>query len=258
MPRGGGREAMPAAVRLARRDSGRCALLGSCASALLLGAAATFIGGAWPAPRLHQAMGHHQLLARPAALIDEPPADYDTVRKELPIVKYPHPALRRTNAEVEVFDEKLHLLAVNLFDAMYRTNDGVGLAAPQVGVNIRMMVYNPDLEDPKARRVLVNPRIIEKSPDMDVSSEGCLSFPGMNGDVRRPTWVVVQAQNIKGETFETRIEGFEARLFQHEYDHLDGVVYIDHLTPNGREKVQPVLDRLEAEYLAAGGEEPSL
>ncbi len=144
---------------------------------------------------------------------------------------------------------------------------GVGLAAPQVGINKRLMVFNPE-GDPKKwlkEIALVNPRIIETSESTDVEVEGCLSFPDMQGSVRRHKWIKVEAFDLKGKKIKKKVslvcciiycrllmnvqfEGWEARVFQHEYDHLDGKLYIDRLEAEDRAKVQPVLDSLIANH----------
>lgn len=190
-----------------------------------------------------------------AAAIDMPPTGYDTRRKILDVVKWPHPALRRKNEEVTVFDEKLHMLAVNLFDTLKKEGGGVGLAAPQVGVNVRVMAYLEIKGTKAVGKLLVNPKIVNRSEDTDVGVEECLSFPGVKGPVERPTWVEVEAQTIDGKVRQFRIENFEARLFQHEYDHLDGVVFIDHLDQSSKEKNMLKLQNLKNEYAFEGGEE---
>jgi peptide deformylase len=128
---------------------------------------------------------------------------------------------------------------------MYATN-GVGLAAPQVGINKRLMVYNEhgDAQKWMSEVIMVNPRIVEYSEATDVEQEGCLSFPDMGGDVERSKWIKVEAQNLKGKKIKKKFRGWEARIFQHEYDHLDGKVYIDRLTEDGRKEIQPKLDEL--------------
>lgn len=117
------------------------------------------------------------------------------------------------------------------------------------------MVYNPSGDKKKwlDETTLVNPKIVEFSDAKDVETEGCLSFPGMNGDVERSKWIKVEAQNTKGKKIKKKFKGWEARIFQHEYDHLDGTVYIDRLSEEGRTEVQPVLDEL-VEVFGEGGE----
>lgn len=171
---------------------------------------------------------------------------------DLQIVKYPHPSLRKENAEItpeELKDGSISKLAKEMFLIMYAAQ-GVGLAAPQVGVNKRLMVYNESGDSKKWLNevVMVNPQIVEFSEGKDVETEGCLSFPDMNGDVERSKWIKVQATNLKGKPIKKKFSGWEARIFQHEYDHLDGTVYIDRLDESERAKVQPRLDELIEDF----------
>jgi peptide deformylase len=175
---------------------------------------------------------------------------------ELRIVKYPHPALRKPNELVtveELKDGSIAKLAKEMFMVMYAAA-GVGLAAPQVGVNKRLMVYNQS-GDPKKwldEVIMVNPTIVESSEARNVETEGCLSFPGMDGPVERSKWIKVEAMNMKGKKIKRKFTDWEARIFQHEYDHLDGTVYIDRLDEEGRSKVQPRLNELIAEFGEGG------
>jgi peptide deformylase len=169
------------------------------------------------------------------------------------ILKYPHPSLRATNIEITKFDDDLRALSKRLFSLMYAAK-GVGLAAPQVGENVRLMVYNEAGDSKKwlTETVLVNPIIVDKANTTEVDTEGCLSFPGMNGPVSRHSWIKVQAQNLRGQPFTKKYVGYEAVIFQHEFDHLNGVVYIDHLDEPSLKKVQPRLDELVAEFGPGG------
>jgi peptide deformylase len=140
-----------------------------------------------------------------------------------------------------------------MFLVMYAA-EGIGLAAPQVGINKRLMIFNESGDKKKwlDKAVLVNPRIVESSEATEVLGEACLSFPDMDGDVLRPKWVKVEALTAKGKKVKKKYTGFTARLFQHEYDHLDGVVYIDRLTEEGRKAIQPKLDALVQEFGEGG------
>ena len=100
---------------------------------------------------------------------------------------------------------------------------------------------------------MINPKITEFSEAKDVETEGCLSFPDMSGDVERSKWVKVEAMSMKGKKIKRKFSGWEARIFQHEYDHLDGTVYVDRLSEEGRAEVQPKLDAL-IETFGEGGE----
>ena len=171
---------------------------------------------------------------------------------DLRVAKYPSPFLRRTNAEItqaELDDGSIGKIAKEMFLVMYAA-EGVGLAAPQVGINKRLMVYNQSGDKTKwlEQVIMVNPKITEFSESKDIDNEGCLSFPVMNGLVERSKWVKVEAMNLRGKKIKKKYTGWEARIFQHEYDHLDGVVYIDHLTDEGRAEVQPTLDELVLDF----------
>lgn len=167
---------------------------------------------------------------------------------DLRVLKYPNPSLREKNSECtedELKDGSIAKIAKEMFLVMYAA-EGVGLAAPQVGINKRLMVYNESGDKKKWLNeiVMVNPKIVEFSEAKDVEVEACLSFPDMNGKVERSKWIKVEAQNLKGKKIKKKFKGWEARIFQHEYDHLDGVVYIDRLDDADRGEVQPVLDEL--------------
>merc|ERR1719512_258566 len=105
-------------------------------------------------------------------------------------------------------------------------------------------------------KLLVNPRIVASGGEEIPSVEECLSFPGVKGAVSRPSWVEVEAQTVDGRKRLMRLEGFEARLFQHEYDHLDGVVFVDRLDEEDLSKNRLRLENLKVEYEVAGGQEP--
>ena len=168
----------------------------------------------------------------------------------LSVLKYPHPLLRAENSEVEKFDYDLKQLTKRMFKLMYASR-GVGLAAPQIGINQRLMVVNWD-GDPgqsSSELVLCNPSIVEKSTATDVESEGCLSFPGFIADVTRAESIVVDFQTVKGKPRRLELSGWEARVFQHEYDHLDGKLYAtDRLSEEESSRVEPELERLRRSY----------
>ena len=179
----------------------------------------------------------------------------------LRVLKYPHPLLRAENSAVEKFDYHLKQLTKRMFKLMYKSR-GVGLAAPQVGINQRLMVVNWEGDPWKAgsELVLCNPSIVEQSSDTNVEVEGCLSFPGFTADVERALNIVVEFQTVKGKPRRLELSGWEARVFQHEYDHLDGKLYAtDRLSDAERARAQPELDRLIRKYdEAAVGAPPAL
>lgn len=131
---------------------------------------------------------------------------------------------------------------------------GCGLAAPQVGINKQLLVFNEhgDARQWMHETVLINPKIIEFSDANDVENEGCLSFPEIRGDVVRSKWIKVEAYNLKGKKFKKKFKGWESRIFQHEYDHLEGKVFIDRFTDAGREGAQPKLNELITNFGEGG------
>lgn len=147
----------------------------------------------------------------------------------LKILKYGDEVLRKKSKEVSKISKKIRILIENMIDTMY-ANNGVGLAAPQVGENLRIFVIDVSMDDePLNPMVFVNPKIIKKSGAIK-SNEGCLSFPKAYVDVRRYKNVMVKALDINGRPFVIEAKDGEllARVLQHEYDHLDGILFIDH------------------------------
>ena len=145
------------------------------------------------------------------------------------ILKYGEPSLRETSKEVHKVSRKIADLVQDLFDTMY-TYNGVGLAAPQIGVNLRVYVIDASTKDnPMKPMVFINPKIIKRSGAI-IEDEGCLRFPDAYTPVRRYKNVTVKAQDINGRTFilEAKDGCLLARAIQHEYDHLEGILFIDH------------------------------
>lgn len=140
------------------------------------------------------------------------------------IVKYPDPILQRPTERVTVFDEELRTLAADMFESMYKAV-GIGLAANQIGVGKRITVIDlSNKKNPEEKIVLVNPEILHKE-GKQVQEEGCLSLPEIREKVSRAAKVKVKAQNLEGEWFEMEGEELLARAFQHEIDHLDGILF---------------------------------
>lgn len=133
------------------------------------------------------------------------------------------PILRKISREVTVFDEKLQILVDDMIETMHHA-DGVGLAAPQIGVLKRVIVI--DLYDEEGPMALINPRFLEQN-GLQMEEEGCLSLPGRHGVVKRPLSVTVQFEDVDGESYEISGEELLARVLCHEIDHLDGILYID-------------------------------
>jgi len=153
----------------------------------------------------------------------------------LPILETPDPRLRVISTPVETVDDALRALIDDMFDTMYDA-PGIGLAAIQVGVAKRVLVIDlqePEEEDGPAVRkpmVFINPEILDPSEDYSVYSEGCLSVPDQYADVERPAAITVRWLDYDGKAHEERIDGLLATCLQHEMDHLEGILFIDHLS----------------------------
>jgi peptide deformylase len=163
-----------------------------------------------------------------------------------PVVKYGDPVLEKPGAVVKKFDAELEALAEDMFVSMYAAQ-GVGLAAPQIGKSMRLAVVDVTTgKNPEAKIVLVNPEIIHAEGEAR-EEEGCLSIPGFRGYVIRPQFVTVRAQNLKGETFEIRGENLLARAFCHEIDHLNGILFLQHLSMLKRDLIKRKIKKLRKE-----------
>jgi peptide deformylase len=164
-------------------------------------------------------------------------------RKIYSIVKYGDPILEKPTAAIENFNAELEELTEDMFASMYAAQ-GVGLAAPQIGKNIRLTVVDvTGGKNPEAKIVLANPEIIHAEGEKR-EEEGCLSLPGFRGYVVRPQFVTVKAQNAKGEEFEIRGEDLLARAFCHEIDHLNGILFIQHLSMLKRDLIRRKIKKL--------------
>jgi peptide deformylase len=164
----------------------------------------------------------------------------------LPIRIYPDPVLRVECSEVDAFDAELAELARDMVQTMYAA-PGVGLAAPQVGVEKRLAVVDLSVgEEKEALHILVNPRIVDRS-GIDSDYEGCLSIPELSEKVVRPGSITVEAQDLEGVPFRLEAEEFLARAICHEIDHLDGVLFVDHLRGLKKDKARRHLRRLKRE-----------
>ena len=160
-----------------------------------------------------------------------------------PIVKFGNPVLEKKAEIVTVFDDELKKLIEDMFESMYAAR-GVGLAAPQIGISRRIAVIDVTFkEDPKAKLVLLNPEIIH-TEGRAKQSEGCLSIPDFREDVTRPRAVTVRAQDEHGKTFELTGEELLARALQHETDHLNGKLYISHISALKRDLIKRKIRKL--------------
>jgi len=165
-------------------------------------------------------------------------------RKIYPIVKYGDPILEKPAKTIAEFDAELEELAEDMFASMYAAQ-GVGLAAPQIGKSIRLAVVDVTSgKNPEAKIVLVNPEIIHGEGEKR-EEEGCLSIPGFRGYVVRPQFVTIRAQNLKGEPFEIRGEDLLARAFCHEIDHLNGILFLAHLSMLKRDLIKRKIKKLK-------------
>lgn len=181
------------------------------------------------------------------------------------IVTYPEPLLKRRSNPVAEFDVRLRRVARDMVETMTAAH-GVGLAAPQVGLNLRLIVIDirpatqPDGPDTAQSMrhplealmplALVNPEIID-SGGSQVGQEGCLSLPEVWAEVDRADWINVRARDPSGSPLEFECSGFFARAIQHEIDHLEGVLFIDRLTPDRLREVKAPLRKLEREFRMA-------
>lgn len=165
-----------------------------------------------------------------------------------PIVISGNPVLHRPAARVTEFDDALRDLIADMHETMDASH-GVGLAAPQIGVSLRIFTYIFENEDGVAPRgTLVNPvlttgKISEKAPDPDEEAEGCLSVPSQAWPLKRADWIRIAGQDGNGDPVAFEATGWFARVMQHEYDHLDGKLYVDRLNPKWSRKARKAIAR---------------
>lgn len=168
----------------------------------------------------------------------------------LEIIRYKHPCLRKRAEEILEVTPEIRALAKNMIETVMDENvGGLGLAAPQVNVSLRMFVLNPHKEDSREPKdgfplVVLNPKLSNPSEEQWDCLEGCLSIPGMNGNVIRPVSVRLEGTDLNGNTIDIKLEGLDARIAMHENDHLNGVLYIDRMEKKERQKIEPLLQRL--------------
>lgn len=160
-----------------------------------------------------------------------------------PIVKYGNPVLEKPAEPVTVFDDELKRLVEDMFESMYAAH-GVGLAAPQIGISKRLAVIDTSFkEDPDAKLVLANPEII-RTEGKHTQNEGCLSIPEFREPVTRPLTVTIRAQDVNGKFYERTGQELLARAFLHETDHLNGKLYISHISALKRDLIKRKIRKL--------------
>ncbi|MAD80526.1 MAG: peptide deformylase [Pirellulaceae bacterium] len=173
----------------------------------------------------------------------------------LQIVSYPHPTLRHKSLPVKRVDAELRELVSNMFDVMYEAR-GVGLAANQVDLPIRLFVVNLEAKAGEGEEfVFINP-VISRPKGLEEKEEGCLSLPDLYGPVKRPKQIRVNAYGIDGQEIQADLSGLFARVVQHELDHLDGVLFVDRMSETNKLEVFDALDEFETEFASqrdAGG-----
>ncbi len=164
------------------------------------------------------------------------------------IVLMGDPVLRQEGAEVTDFDEDLRHLVRDMFATMYHA-EGIGLAAPQIGISQRIIVVDLRVEENEEPRsvALVNPKVVWASDEEDKESEGCLSIPGLEEVVKRPVSVRVEGQDPDGKDVVVEADGLFARALQHEIDHVDGILFIDRVSPLKRKMLLKKWKKLEDE-----------
>ncbi len=164
------------------------------------------------------------------------------------------PVLRQRAREVEDFDGRLATLAGNMFDTM-REASGVGLAANQVGVLKRLFTWEVERDEQETiGGAVVNPQVLDSSQDLQEGDEGCLSFPGLFYPLSRPLRVEVAYQDLGGDDHRVQLEGFLARVWLHEMDHLNGILFVDHLAKHDRREA---LKRMHEYRLEQGLDDPT-
>lgn len=182
---------------------------------------------------------------------------------KLPLTYYGNPILRKKTTRVDAITDELRQLVNDMVETMHESN-GIGLAAPQINQSISLFITdvpikapgNPDNpEDPNGfhwepgtLRVFINPKIIFYSEEQWHYSEGCLSIPGLSGDVTRPVTIKVQATDIDGNAFEGEFSWLEARCIMHENDHINGVLFIDRIHGKERKDLDPKLNEIKRKF----------
>jgi peptide deformylase len=172
--------------------------------------------------------------------------DYDpSMARTRQIVHYPDPVLRRRAKPVERVDEAIRSLVREMFEIM-EEEEGIGLAAPQVGESLRIFVTGTHAESGHPPRAYINPVLSGFDGELESHDEGCLSLPGIRGEIRRQPHAMIEALDLEGKPFRLESGEFIARVWQHEFDHLEGVMIIDRMTALDRLRVRRALKELES------------
>ena len=166
------------------------------------------------------------------------------------IINFPHPTLRHPSKPIVRVDAELRKIVTEMFDLMYKAK-GIGLAANQVGLPLQLFVINLAAEKGKGEEmVFINP-VVSSPKGSAEANEGCLSLAGIEAMVSRPDQIHVSAYNLAGEPIDQTIKGFLARVIQHEYDHIKGVMFIDRISESEKRLIEGEIEEFELEFEAA-------
>lgn len=178
-----------------------------------------------------------------------------------PIVAYGDPVLNRRGKQIPEDFEGLEKLVKDMFETMHAAH-GVGLAAPQIGKSLRLFVVDtsgfvePDEEDEEGladfKQAFINPEVEERGGEPWLFNEGCLSIPEVRGEVSRPEWITIRYQDEKGQEHQETFSGMKARAIQHEYDHIEGILFTEHLAPIRRRMMQKRLKSISTGKVKVG------
>ncbi len=172
----------------------------------------------------------------------------------LPLAYYGDQVLRKKSVRIDEINDELRQLVLDMVETM-RAHNGMGLAAVQVSKPIAMFITQQPVFNPETKqwedgplKVYINPRLVDPSKEICEESEGCLSLPGIRGNVARPVSITVEATDLEGNRFTEHLTGYEARCIMHENDHLNGILYIDRITGKQRQLMEPVLTKIKKKH----------
>lgn len=173
---------------------------------------------------------------------------------KLPFAYYGQPVLRKKGAPIIEINEEIRTLVHDMEETLIAHGNGIGLAAPQVFQSLALFITRVPYEEDDGTwnegtlRVFINPKIISVSPDLYAREEGCLSIPGVYGEVVRPVSVKIAATDLEGKPFEGEFTGLEGRCILHENDHINGVLFIDRIRGKERKDLEPKLQTVKKKY----------